>query len=145
MIVFLVSILFHLSSFTCSLYTTFLTYMSLILFRTSYVSFIRESFNSHNSAFNEEIDSWKEFEKEVVCLIFVSGVRMPFNNSGESGKVSLPLASGVLVAFSICDRSGKVWSDDVCDVWSTLNILKASRSWVAFFIYQYVLFNKPFN
>ena len=41
---------------------------------------------------------------------------MPFNNSGESGKVSLPLASGVLVAFSICDRSGKVWSDDVCDV-----------------------------
>ena len=78
--------------------------MSLILFRTSYISFIRESFNSYNSAFNEEIDS------------FVSGVRMSFNNSGESGKVSLSLASGVLVAFSICGRSGKVWSDDVCDV-----------------------------
>ena len=94
------------------------------------MSFIRESFNSHNSAFNKENDSWKEFEKEVVCLIFVSGVRISFNNIGELGKVSLSSVSGVLVAFIICGGSGKVLSVDVSDVWSTfLNVLKESRAW----------------
>ena len=48
---------------------------------------IRESFNSHNSAFNEENDSWYEFEKKVVCLIFESLVRISFNSSGELGRV----------------------------------------------------------
>ena len=91
------------------------------------------SFNSHNSAFNKENDSWKEFQKEVVCLIFVSGVRIPFNNINELSKVSLSPVSGVLVAFIICSGSVKVWSVDACDVWSTfLNILKESRSWVVF-------------
>ena len=50
----------------------------------------------------------KEFEKEVVFLIFVSGVRISFNKSGELGKVSLSSVSGVLVAFIICGGSGKV-------------------------------------
>ena len=73
-------------------------------------------------------------------------MRISFNNGGELGKVSISSVSGILVAFIICGGSGKVWSDDVCDVWSTfLNILKESRPWVVFFIYQNVLFNKLFN
>ena len=43
--------------------------MSRIMFRTSQISFIREIFNSNNSAFNKENDSWEEFEKEVVRLV----------------------------------------------------------------------------
>ena len=59
-------------------------------------------------------------------------MRILINNSGESGKVSLSLASGVLVTFLICGGSGKVWSDDAYDVWSTfLDISKESRPWMA--------------
>ena len=43
--------------------------MSRILSRASQISFNRESFNSHNSAFNKKNDSWEEFEKEVVRLV----------------------------------------------------------------------------
>ena len=55
-IVFLVSISSQsrLLSFTCLLLTPFLAFMSRILFRNLQISFIRESFNSHNSAFNKE-------------------------------------------------------------------------------------------
>ena len=75
----------------------------------------------------------KKIEKEVVCLISVSGVRILFNISGELGKVSLSSVSAVLVAFITCGGSGKVWLDDVYDVWSTFfSILKESRPWVAF-------------
>ena len=47
--------------------------------------------------------------EEVVGLFFVSEVRMSFINSGESGKVSLSLMSGVLVAFNICNGTGNVY------------------------------------
>ena len=133
-IVFLVSSISQsrLLSFTYLLCTFCFAFMSQILFCTSQVSFIRESFNSRISTFKEENYSWKEFEKEVVLLILVSGVRILINNSGESGKVSLSLASGVLVTFLICGGSGKVWSDDAYDVWSTfLDISKESRPWMA--------------
>ena len=43
-------------------------------------------------------------------------MRISFNNSGELDKVSLSSVSVALVAFIICGGSGKVWSDDVCDV-----------------------------
>ena len=58
----------------------------------------------------------KKIEKEVVCLISVSGVRILFNISGELGKVSLYSVSGVLVAFFICGGLDRIWSDDACDV-----------------------------
>ena len=81
---------------------------------------------------DEENNSWKEFEKEVVFLISVSGMRLSLNISGESGKVSV---SGVLVRFVICSGSGKVWSGDVCDVWSTFfNIFKKSRPEGVFYL-----------
>ena len=82
--------------------------MSLILFRTSQISFIRDNFHQHNSAFDEENDSRKKILKEVVCLIFVFVVRISFDISGELGKVSLSSVSVVLVAFIICGRPGKV-------------------------------------
>ena len=82
--------------------------MSWILFRTSQISFIRDNFHQHNSAFDEENDSRKKILKEVVCLIFVFVVRISFDISGELGKVSLSLVSVVLVAFIICGRPGKV-------------------------------------
>ena len=64
----------RLLSFTSSLCLSVLAFMSRI-----FVSRKFQSFNSHNSDFKEENDSWKEFEKEVACLIFVSGVRISFN------------------------------------------------------------------
>ena len=82
--------------------------MSWILFRTSQISFIRDNFHQHNSAFDEENDSRKKILKEVVCLIFVFVVRISFDISGELGKVSLSSVSVVLVAFIICGRPGKV-------------------------------------
>ena len=82
--------------------------MSWILFRTSHISFIRDNFHQHNSAFDEENDSRKKILKEVVCLIFVFVVRISFDISGELGKVSLSSVSVVLVAFIICGRPGKV-------------------------------------
>ena len=47
-----------------------------------------------NSGFNEGDDSLRELEGEVVCLFFISGVIMSFNNSGVSGK-------GVLVYWKL--------------------------------------------
>ena len=88
----------------------------MILFNTSQISFIRENFNKHNSAFNEHNNSSTELEIEVVCLSFASGMSMPFNNSDELGKVSLSSISGNLLAFNICGRSDEVLSNDVCDV-----------------------------
>ena len=82
--------------------------MSWILFRTPQISFIRDNFHQHNSAFDEENDSRKKILKEVVCLIFVFVVRISFDISGELGKVSLSSVSVVLVAFIICGRPGKV-------------------------------------
>ena len=65
----------------------------------------------------------------------MSGVRILFNNIGELDKVSLSSVWGVLVAFIIFGGSGKLWSVDVCDVWSTfLNILKESRPSVFFYL-----------
>ena len=62
-------------------------------------------------------------------------MRISFDISGELGKVSLSSVSVVLVAFIICGRPGKVWSDDACDVWSTfLNILKESRPSMVFYL-----------
>ena len=102
------------------------------------MSFIRESFNSHNSAFNKENDPWKEFEKEFLCLVSVPGVRILFNNIDELGKVPSSSVSGVLVAFIICGGSGNVLSVDVSDVWSTfVNVLKESRP--CFFISMFCL------
>ena len=88
----------------------------LILSRISQISSVIESLNSHNSAFNEENYSRKKLEEEVVCLIFVSGVSLPFSNSGDSGKVSLSVVSGVLKAFNICEVSGVLKAFSICDV-----------------------------
>ena len=54
----------------------------------------RETDRQSNSAFNEGEDSLRELEEEVVCLFFISGVIMSFNNSGVSGK-------GVLVYWKL--------------------------------------------
>ena len=49
----------------------------------------RQTDRQSNSAFNEGEDSLRELEEEVVCLFFISGVIMSFNNSGVSGKGDL--------------------------------------------------------
>ena len=54
----------------------------------------RQTDRQSNSAFNEGEDSLRELEEEVVCLFFISGVIMSFNNSGVSGK-------GVLVYWKL--------------------------------------------
>ena len=87
----------------------FLVSKALILFCTSEILTILKSFSSYNSTFNEEKDSRREIEEEVVCLFFISVVRKPFNNSDELGKVSLSSVSGVLVAINICGGRGRVW------------------------------------
>ena len=116
-------------SFTISLGTFVLAFMSLVLFYTSQISFIRVLIHIFQLLTS---DSWKELEEKVFCLFFVTGLRISYDNNDETRKVSLSLVLGVLVAFSTCGGLGKVWSGGI---WSTVfNILKESRPWVFFYL-----------
>lgn len=123
-------------SFTCWLSVPAKNvFILLIPFCTSHILCIREtdSFKVYKSPSPEERDSWSKIEEEVIFLFFISGVWMPFNFFISVMGYQCHL---ILVVDQVkFDRVIREWH---FQYFKRMKILE-------FFIYQCVLFDKPFN